>query len=336
MSWLGALLATVLTGVLPDEGGFWMPEKASSVAREVDFTFQFILWISVFFFVLIVAILILFVARYRRREGVDAEVTATHNMPLEITWSVIPLIIVLFIFYFGFKGFLDMSRAPANAYEVLVTAQKWSWQFTYPNGYTDENLHVPVDRPIRLVMQSQDVIHSLYVPAFRIKRDVVPGRYNKAWFEATVPGEYQIFCAEYCGTGHSDMLAKAIVHRPGEFESWLRKASDFLSTMTPEEGGRKLYKIHGCGQCHSTDGSPLTGPTFQGIFGHQVSLAGGGTVKVDENYIRESILNPAAKVVAGFEPVMPTFQGRLEDKEITAVIQYIKSLSEAPEAAGGE
>ena len=219
---------------------------------------------------------------------------------------------------------------------MLVTAQKWSWQFTYPNGYTDENLHVPVDRPIRLVMQSQDVIHSLYVPAFRIKRDVVPGRYNKAWFEATVPGEYQIFCAEYCGTGHSDMLAKAIVHRPGEFESWLRKASDFLSTMTPEEGGRKLYKIHGCGQCHSTDGSPLTGPTFQGIFGHQVSLAGGGTVKVDENYIRESILNPAAKVVAGFEPVMPTFQGRLEDKEITAVIQYINSLSEAPEAAGGE
>jgi cytochrome c oxidase subunit 2 len=313
----------------PEDGSFWMPPQISTVAQSVDWLFNFILAISVFFFVLIVVVMVVFVLKYRRREGQSAEASPSHNLPLELTWTAIPIVLVMIIFFFGFKGFLDMATPPANAYEILVEGQKWKWSFLYPNGYVDENLHVPVDRPVRLVMSSADVIHSLYVPAFRIKMDVVPGRYSKAWFEATVPGEYDLFCAEYCGTSHSDMLALVIVHPPGEFETWLAQASDFLATMTPVDAGRKLFQTRGCTQCHSMDGSAKTGPTLLGIFGHSQKLANGTTITVDENYIRESILEPAAQVVAGFEPVMPTFQGRLKDEEITAIIEYLK----APEGA---
>jgi cytochrome c oxidase subunit 2 len=297
------------------------------VARNVDWLFSFILAISVFFFLLIVVVMTLFVIRYRRREGVEAEASPSHNTAIEVTWTVIPLIIVIVIFFFGFKGFLDIATPPANAYEILVNGQKWNWSFTYPNGYVDANLHVPVDRPVRLVMTSADVIHSLYVPAFRVKRDVVPGRYAKAWFEATEPGEYELFCAEYCGTSHSDMIAKVVVHPPGEFESWLEQASNFLETMTPVDAGQKLFQVRGCQQCHSVDGTRKTGPSLLGVYGRTEALADGGSVTADENYIRESILEPMAKVVAGYEPVMPTYQGRLKDAEITAIIEYLKSLS---------
>jgi cytochrome c oxidase subunit 2 len=309
------------------EGSFWMPPSVSTVAGNVDWLFSFILAISVFFFLLIVVVMTLFVIRYRHREGVAPEPSPSHNTAIEVTWTVIPLILVIVIFLFGFRGFLDMATPPANAYEILVNAQKWNWSFTYPNGYVDANLHVPVNRPVRLVMTSADVIHSLYVPAFRVKRDVVPGRYAKAWFEATEPGQYELFCAEYCGTSHSDMIAKVVVHPPGEFESWLDNASNFLETMTPVEAGEKLFQVRGCHQCHSIDGSRKTGPSLLGVFGHTQALADGSSVTADENYIRESILEPTAKVVAGFEPVMPTYQGRLKDAEISAIIAYLKSLS---------
>jgi cytochrome c oxidase subunit 2 len=170
------------------------------------------------------------------------------------------------------------------------------------------------------------VIHSFFVPAFRVKRDVVPGRYNKAWFQADKPGEYRLFCAEYCGTSHSKMLAKVVVHPPGEFERWLAEASNFLDKMPPEEAGKKLYEQRGCPQCHSVDGKPSTGPTFLGLVGSTVPITAGGAVVADENYIRTSILQPAAQVVAGYEPVMPSFQGRLNDREIDAIIAYLKTL----------
>ncbi len=311
----------------PSGRSFWMPPQVSTTASGVDWLFYFILGISVFFFVLIVALMVLFVVRYRRRGNQRAEPSPHHNMALEVTWTAIPVVLVVIIFFFGFKGFLDMATPPANAYEVLVQGQKWKWTFTYPNGYVDENLHVPVSRPVRLVMSSADVIHSLYVPAFRVKQDVVPGRYAKAWFEATEPGEYDLFCAEYCGTSHSDMIAHVVVHPPGEFEQWLEKASNFLDTMSPVEAGRKLYQVRGCQQCHSVDGSAKTGPSLLGVFGHSQRLADGTTVLADENYIRESILEPQAKVVAGFEPVMPTYQGRLSDAEIGAIIEFLKSLN---------
>jgi cytochrome c oxidase subunit 2 len=327
---ISQLLAT-LAGMLPEDDGssFWMPPQVSTVAQGVDWLFNFILAVSVFFFLLIVVVMVVFILKYRQREGHRAEDSPTHNMALELTWSIIPLILVIVIFIFGFKGFLDMSTPPANAYEILVEGQKWNWSFTYPNGYVDSNLHVPVNRPIRLVMSSQDVIHSLYVPAFRVKMDVVPGRYAKAWFEATEPGEYDLFCAEYCGTSHSDMIAHVVVHPVGEFETWLEKASNFLDTMSPVDAGRKLFQVRGCQQCHSVDGSAKTGPTLLGVFGRTQNLADGTTITVDENYIRESILEPQARVVAGYEPVMPTYQGRLKDAEITAIIEYFKSLDGA-------
>jgi len=308
-----------------DGGSFWMPPQVSTTAHSVDWLFHFILAISVFFFLLIVIVMLVFVLKYRRREGQTAAQSPSHNMALEVTWTVIPVILVIVIFFFGFKGFLDIATPPANAYEVLVEGQKWNWSFTYPNGYVDENLHVPVDRPVRLVMSSADVIHSLYVPAFRIKNDVVPGRYSKVWFEATVPGEYDLFCAEYCGTSHSDMVAHVIVHPVGEFEIWLEKASNFLETMTPVDAGRKLFQVRGCTQCHTMDSTPKTGPTLLDVFGRTETMTNGEVLTVDENYIRESILEPGARVVAGFEAVMPTYQGRLKDAEIMAIIEYLKA-----------
>ncbi|HZN54612.1 MAG TPA: cytochrome c oxidase subunit II [Candidatus Polarisedimenticolaceae bacterium] len=310
--------------------GFWLPRQASTTAGSVDFVFNAVTWIGITFFVLITAMLAVFLWKYRARPGHAAQPSPDHNQRLEVTWTVIPVLIVVWIFWEGFEGFLDLATPPKNAYEVQVLGQKWKWLFTYPNGVVDENLHVPPGEPVRLVMTSQDVIHSLYVPEFRIKRDAVPGRYEKQWFQAPEAGEHQIFCAEYCGTSHSAMLAKVIVHRSRpEFERWLADAGNFIDKLPPEklwEGGEKLYNQRGCKQCHSIDGTSGIGPTFKGIWGHAQPLRGGGSATVDENYVRESIVDPQAKIVAGYEPVMPTFQGRLKDKEITALIEYLKKL----------
>jgi cytochrome c oxidase subunit 2 len=319
-------LSTASAG-LSGPGSLWLPDPASTSAAEVDRVFHLVLNISVFFFALIVFLMVLFVIRYRRRKDQDAEAAPSHSTWLEVTWTIVPLVLVVIIFWQGFRVFLDLATPPANAYEILVTGQKWKWMFTYPNGYVDEKLHVPVDTPIRLVLSSEDVIHSLFVPEFRIKRDAVPGRYNKAWFRATKTGEFDVFCAEYCGTSHSDMLTKVVVHPPGDFEKWLDGASNFLDTASPAEAGSKLFGQRGCLQCHSVDGRPGIGPTLKGVWSHPVALRGGGEVVADENYLRESILEPTAKVVAGYEPVMPTYKGRLKDKEITAVIEYLKTLA---------
>lgn len=306
---------------------FWMPVRASSAAGEVDWLFYFIFYISLFFFALIVGLMIWFTLRYRRRrQGEKGEPTPAHNTALELVWSGIPLLLVIGIFFVGFRGYMRMVVSPDSSYEIQVTGMKWKWLFTYPNGHVDENLHVPVETPVRLVMTSPDVIHSLYIPAFRLKKDVVPGRYNKMWFRAVRPGEYVMFCAEYCGTSHSDMLARVVVHPPGEFEKWLEEAANVLKKLPPAEAGAKLAMTRGCLQCHSADGKAGIGPTFQGLFGHAQPLTNGQTVVVDENYIRESILEPQAKVAAGYDPVMPSYQGRLKDPEIAAIIEYIKTL----------
>ncbi len=329
MNLFNLIFGTILPATVGGEGGsFWMPREGSTIAPTVDRIFFGILWIAVFFFALIVVLMTIFVFKFRRRPENPPGQGPTHNTPLEITWTAIPLAIVFGIFYFGFKGFIDMAVSPANAYEIQVTAQRWKWMFTYPNGYVDENLHVPADTPVRLLMQSEDVIHSFYVPDFRLKRDVVPGRYNKTWFRAPKPGEYQIFCAEYCGTGHSDMLAMVVVHPPGGFERWLADAANLVAKLPPAEAGARLYKMRGCAQCHSIDGSAGIGPTFKGVFASRVALQTGAAVTADEDYVRESILDPQAKVVAGFAPVMPTYKGRLKDDEITAIIAYLKTISQ--------
>ncbi len=307
-------------------GSFWFPSASSSVAPEVDSLFHMILWISVFFFILIVAVMTYFVWKYRRRDGVAAEHTSHHNTTLEVTWSVIPSLILVIIFYRGFTGYIDIRTPPPDAYEIQVIAQKWSWSFKYPNGYIDPELHLPVNTPVRFRLESRDVIHSFFVPSFRVKMDCVPGRYTHAWVNATQVGDYVLFCAEYCGTRHSDMLANVYVHESGEFEKWLEKASNFLERMTPEEGGRELYRRRGCIQCHSIDGTAKQGPSFAGTYGTEQPMADGSKVLMDDNYIRESILNPNAKVHAGFRPVMPSFQGQLKEPEIDALIAFIKSL----------
>ncbi len=315
----------VATSVL-DGAGFWLPRAASTTAEPVDFLFDAVTAIGAFFFVLISAVLFWFVWKYRARAGHREQPSADHNQVLEITWTVIPVLIVIWIFWEGFTGFLANHTPPQNAYNVQVLGQKWSWSFTYPNGAVDGNLHVPADVPVRLTLTSQDVIHSLFIPEFRVKRDAVPGRYTTVWFRAPQPGQYQIFCAEYCGTSHSNMLAKVIVHPRGEFDRWLDDAANFVDKMKPAEAGEKLYNQRGCKQCHSTDGKAGTGPSFKGIWNHDAVLRDGSKVLVDENYVRESVLEPQAKVVAGFEPVMPTYKGRLKDKEITAIIEYLKTL----------
>ncbi|MDH3283290.1 MAG: cytochrome c oxidase subunit II [Acidobacteriota bacterium] len=307
-------------------GTMWLPEQASTVAPIVDMAFYFILGVSIFFTVLICGITILFLIKYRHRPGHEAEKTPSHSTALELTWSVIPAILVVMMFFYGFRGYMSMHTPMADAYEVLVTGQKWKWLFTYPNGYIDENLHIEAGRNVRLVMSSEDVIHSVWVPAFRIKQDVVPGRYNKLWFRTEMPGEYVLFCTEYCGTSHSDMNAKVVVHPAGEFDAWLEEASDFLSRMPPAEAGALLYRQRGCTQCHSVDGGAGIGPTFLGLFGSRDQLTDGTRVLVDEDYVRESILYPQAKLVAGYDPVMPTYKGRLKDEEITAIIEYLKTI----------
>ncbi len=334
---------------------FWMPTRASEAAGAVDWLFNLILWISTFFFFLIVMVMVFFVLRYRRRGDFKPGGGPRHSTALELTWSIIPLIIVLALFYFGFRGFVEQLVTPANAMQINVTGQKWLWTFEYPDtGLTINNeMHVPIDTPISLVITSTDVIHSVFIPAFRLKKDAVPARYNKAWFTANKPGDYYLFCAEYCGTQHSAMLAKVVVETREEFDRWMAEAlRDPIDDLTEEQfqayledpeafiaanpdleiaeplwkKGETLLVSKGCNQCHSVDGTASIGPSFKGIWGTTRLFADGGRAVADENYIRNSILNPQEHIVTGYDPVMPTFQGRIKDREITAVIEYLKTL----------
>ena len=321
----GSLPPLLLLGALGDP---LFPKPTSTTAGTVDDLFYFILVISIGFFAIIVAAMLLFILRFRERPGHKPQPSPAHNNLLEVGWTVFPGILVGVIFFWGFTAYLDMRQSPDDSYEIQVVAKKWTWSFVYPNGHVDNDLHVPVGRPVRLVMSSDDVIHSLFIPAFRLKMDVIPGRYTSTWFEASETGDFVLFCAEYCGTQHSKMLARVVVHPSGEFTRWLENAANFMEKMTPAEAGQTLYVRRGCVQCHSLDGSAMTGPSFKGVYGSLQAMADGESVTVDENYLRESILEPQAKVRAGYKPVMPTYQGQLKNEEIAALIAFIKSLSE--------
>jgi cytochrome c oxidase subunit 2 len=304
-----------------------LPPEGSTFAQNVDALYYFIHYLSLIAYVGIVGAILFFVFRYRRghREGAGP----THNLPLELTWSVIPLILLLAMFLWGFRGYMDMSLPPKGATEIHLTAKQWLWTFEYPDGFSQiGELHVPVDKPVNLIMTSEDVIHSFFVPTFRQKMDVVPGRYTSYWFQPTLVGEHQVFCTEYCGDGHSDMLAKVIVHTAEDYEVWKKKAQEEDTTTPLPELGAKLYQSKACFTCHSTDGSVKVGPSFKGIYGHPAELSDGSTVVVNDDYIRESVLNPTAKIVKGFAPAMPSFQGQLREREIAALIAFIKSLSQ--------
>jgi len=314
------------------EGSFWLPKQSSTIAPEIDFGWDVALWLGVILFIMVIVPMVLFVVQYRRKKADEIGAPTGHNTMIEITWSVIPLAIVMGTFIVGFRGWMHASIAPGDSYEIAVTAKKWAWAFTYPNGATTDELHVPAGRPVKLIMSSQDVLHSFYIPEFRVKNDVIPGSYSSVWFEADQPveegkaNEYTLLCAEYCGTTHSGMLAKVFTHQPKDFEEWLEKAGNEGGDMPPAEYGAKLFSSKTCNTCHSTDGRRIQGPTFKGVFGRTEKITGQGEITVDEAYIRESILNPTAKVVEGFPAVMPSFKGQLKDRQIDALIAYLKTI----------
>lgn len=302
-----------------------MPVQGTAYAARVDSLWMFLLYLSAFFFFLIAGLLAFFLIRYRRRSAADRTPHMTHNSRLEAAWTFGPLAIVMFIFFWGFRTYMDAAVPPGDALEIQVTAKKWVWQFEYPNGIRTLNeLHVPLGKPVKLVMTSEDVIHSFFVPTFRVKQDVVPGTYTQLWFQPAEAGLHRLMCAEYCGRGHSDMMAKIYVDDEKQYNDWLENGGDEGKTMPLGQFGAMLYASRGCQTCHSLDGNRGEGPSFKGIFGHPAKLSDGRTVMVDENYVRESILQPQAKIVAGFEPIMPTFQGMLREREITALVEFVK------------
>ena len=313
-----------------ESGSLYMPPANSTIAGDVDALFNFIFYTSVIIFVLVVSATAFFIFKYRQRGKRTLTSGVDNNVKLELLWTIIPTILVIIVFFWGFKTYLRMHVAPRDAIEIKVTGQKWFWTFDYPDGANTVNdLYVPEGKAVKLLLSSQDVIHSFFVPDFRMKMDVLPNRYTTAWFEAVKAGEFDIFCTEYCGKGHSEMLGKVKVLTDKDYQAWKEKASaEIPEGLSLEEAGKELYKSKACATCHSIDGTPGVAPSFLGIFGKRERLSDGSEVLVDENYIRESILNPQAKVVQGFQPVMPTFQGVLKDRQIDALIAYIKSLKQ--------
>ena len=342
-------LSPALTPPLADGygDGLWFREQASTFAESSDSLFWLITWISVAFFVPMMIGMAWFMWRYRHTPAETFDSPAPdHNLPLELTWTVIPTLLVVVIFGFGFTGYLDQRTPPADAYEVRVVAAKWNFQFVYPDagGFISDKLYVPVGRPVRLRMVSSDVLHSFYVPAFRAKWDIVPGRDSVIWFDCTKPGEYLYECTEYCGRGHSTMIGpknEAGVHRGvialplDEFEARLeaeRQQSIIEIGNDPIGGGERLYVERGCKACHSVDGANLACPTWKGLYGTTREFTDGTSGVADGAYIRESIIDPGAHVVKGYSNVMPSYKGRLEELEIEALIAYIRTLSDEGQA----
>ena len=307
-----------------------LPEQASTVAGQIDAMYIFLVAISVFFTILTAVLVVLFAVKYRRRSEQEVPEQPHEDSTLEILCGSVLLVLTLVIFGWGAKVFFDNNKAPADAMEILVVGKQWMWKLQHPDGKREINtLHVPVGQPIQLTMTSEDVIHSFFIPAFRVKQDVVPGRYTKVWFEATKPGQYHLFCTEYCGTEHSRMIGYVNVLAPADYERWLRGAS--ATPETPAEAGLRLFTQLGCATCHNAASGQL-GPNLTGVYGHAVKLMDGTEVMADDEYLRESILNSQAKIVAGFAPVMPLFKGMISEDQVMNLLAYIKSLT--PPAGG--
>lgn len=311
----------------------WIPESASNLAASVDNITLFVTIVSVFFFVLISAVLVAFAIKYRRRSEDQETAYITSNELVEIIWTVIPSVLLMVIFAWGWIAFKELRNPPPEAVEVNVVAKQWIWQFEYFNGKKSLNeLYVQHNKPVRLIMRSEDVLHSFFVPQFRVKQDILPGIYTQLWFTPTKVGTFDLLCAEYCGAGHSQMLASVKVLSPEAFTRW--EKGDELgedsvavkSTASPAERGKDLYSQRGCLACHSVDGKKMIGPSFKNLYGATETLEDGSSVEVDENYLRESIYEPQAKMVKGYAPSMPSFKGILSEDEVTALIEYIKTL----------
>jgi cytochrome c oxidase subunit 2 len=310
------------------------PEQASTLAPQVDLLYLFLVTVSVVFSLGIAIVLVIFAVRYRRRSDSERPEEIHGSLLLELAWSVVPFLITIVMFVWGAIVFFAMNRPPDNAIEIHVVGKRWMWKLQHMTGQREINeLHVPAGRPIKLTLTSEDVIHSFFVPAFRMKKDAVPGRYNVTWFQATKPGRYHLFCAEYCGTQHSRMIGQVVVMEPADFQTWLQGGP---APTSPVEAGKKLFSELNCATCHRPD-SQGRGPVLDGLAGGTVRLVGGGTATADEAYLRESIMVPAAKIVEGYQPIMPTYQGQVSEEAVLQLIAYIQSLKgpQAPGAGAG-
>jgi cytochrome c oxidase subunit 2 len=302
----------------------FIPESASTVSGKVDALYFYLSGVTVFFTLLISGVLAFFVIKYRRRSPFEIPRPIAGSHKLETIWSVIPFIIAMSMFAWGAQIYFQNARSPKNANEIYLVGKQWMWKIQHSTGQREINeLHVPVGRNIKLIMTSEDTIHDFFIPAFRIKADVLPGRYTTQWFEATKPGTYHLFCAEYCGMNHSGMIGSVIVMQPTDFDNWL---SGNASQQSPAVAGQQLFQSLGCVSCHGANGEGGRGPALAGLFGRKVFLTNNQTLTADEAYIRESIENPQAKVVSGFNPIMPTFQGQVTPEQLIQIISFIKSL----------
>jgi cytochrome c oxidase subunit 2 len=299
------------------------PEQASTTAGQVDALYFFLIAITAFFSLLIAALVFGFAVRYRRRSADERPPAIYGSLALELTWTLIPLAIVAVIFFWSADLYVTLSRVPKDALEVNVVGKRWMWKVQHMTGQREINeLHVPVGVPVKLSLTSEDVIHSFFVPAFRVKKDAVPGRYTTAWFQATKPGRYHLFCAEYCGTRHSNMIGSIVVLEPAAFQAWLAGG---VSGGSLASAGEKLFQDLACVTCHKPD-SGARGPNLAGLYGRPVALFDGSTVTADETYLRESIVAPSAKIVAGYQPIMPTFQGLVTEEQLLQLVAYVRSL----------
>lgn len=301
------------------------------MAPRVDMLYFFLIAVAVFFSVLIAALIVFFAVKYRRRSADEQPKAIGVDVRLEILWIVIPFIIAMAMFFWGAVIYLSMAKPPANAIPVYVVGRQWMWKFQHQNGKREINeLHVPLGQPVRLIITSEDVIHSLFIPAFRVKMDAVPGRYTSLWFEATRAGSHHLFCAEYCGTQHSQMAGQVIALSPPDYEAWLAQGATGREPLA--SAGENLYQRLGCTGCHMagpTAGMTVRAPGLQDLYGKRVQLENGRSVIADEGYLRESVLRPRAKMVAGYQPIMPVFENQVSEEELVQLIAYLKTLRSA-------
>ena len=307
-----------------------VPDQASTLAADVDQLYWFITGVTAFFGILVCVLVVYFAVKYRTNDPLAVGAPITGSIPLELAWSVIPFLISVVIFGWAAKVFFDIYRPPDQTLEIYATGKRWMWKFQHLDGKAEINeLHVPVGRPVKVTFTSEDVLHSLYFPSFRTKADAIPGRYSSVWFDATKTGEWHIFCAEYCGTKHSGMIGTVYVMEPAAYQAWLSGGAE---GGTLAQRGERLFSELACNTCHLNDGSGR-GPSLVDKFGTREQLANGSAVTIDEGYVRESILTPQLKIVAGYQPVMPTFQGLINEENVMALIEHVKSLQTSPGAA---
>jgi cytochrome c oxidase subunit II len=301
----------------------FFPQQASEQAATIDALYFFLVAVTAFFTLLIAVLVAVFAVKFRRKHDTEVGVAMHGSLALELLWTFIPLGICMVMFVWGAQVFFHMTRAPKGAMEIHIVGKQWMWKAQHMDGAREINeLHVPIGQPVKLIMGSEDVIHSFFIPAFRAKADVVPGRYNTMWFTASKAGQYHIFCTQYCGTKHSAMIGTVTAMEPADYQVWLSGGS---AGGTLAEAGQKLFTDLSCNTCHM-ENAQGRGPVLKGLYGKQVLLANGQTVTMDDAYIRESVLTPHAKVVAGFQPIMPTFQGLVTEEQLLQIIAYVKSL----------